>query len=129
MEQARLLVVDDDPRIRSALCRWLEHAGFEVDVAEGGQEGVQMCAERSYDLVTMDLEMPGMNGIDAISHVLTVQPGVPVLVLSAYHPRAFEALDAGATKLLHKPIRLAQLEREIRATLDATEFLTVRSAG
>jgi two-component system, sensor histidine kinase len=129
MEQARLLVVDDDPRIRSALCRWLEHAGFGVDVAEDGYEAIQMCAEKSYDLVTMDLEMPGINGIETIPQVLTVQPGVPVLVLSAYHPRAFEALNAGATKLLRKPIRLADLEREIRATLDASEFLPAQSAG
>jgi len=129
MERARLLVVDDDSRIRSAVCRWLANAGFEVDLATDGYEAVEMCGENPYDLVTMDLEMPGMNGVDAIPRVLALQPGLPVLVLSAYHPRACEALHVGATKLLRKPIRLARLEQEIRSILDAGELLPARKAG
>lgn len=113
----RMLVVDDEENIRTALQRWFEASGFEVDSAEDGAEAVQKCATHEYDVVTMDLEMPRMNGVEAIAAIRNLKPQLPVVVLTGFLGRAEEALRHGATKILAKPLSLRRLEEEVRGLL------------
>ncbi|MBI2424728.1 MAG: response regulator [Candidatus Hydrogenedentes bacterium] len=112
-----ILIVDDEANIRSALERWFNIRGFQVEQAQDGQEAVEKCATRQYDVITMDLEMPRMNGIDAIFHIKQSQPNVPIVVLTAYPRDSKQALENGASMVLTKPLRLRDLEAQVRELL------------
>lgn len=117
MSELRILVVDDEQNVRNAIGRWFKAKGFDVDMAEDGDVAVQKCAQNEYDVVTMDLEMPRMNGTKATKAIKDMRPSVPVIVLTGYCERAQEVLDCGAFKILSKPMGLAELEREVREAL------------
>lgn len=113
----RVLVVDDEAGIRDALARWLSLRGFDVTKAEDGQDAVEKCAAERFDVITMDLEMPRLCGVDAITVIRRNSPEIPILVLTAFPHEAEEVLEAGAAKVLNKPLRLLDLEEEIRSVL------------
>ncbi|MBI5093138.1 MAG: response regulator [Candidatus Hydrogenedentes bacterium] len=113
----RILIVDDEENIRKALHRWFEISGFDVDTAEDGVAAVELCAGTQYDVVTMDLEMPRMNGKEAIAAIKLLQPDVPILMLTGYPQNSAEVLNCGALKILTKPFRLQELEQEVRSVL------------
>ncbi|NUM56888.1 MAG: response regulator [Candidatus Hydrogenedentes bacterium] len=113
----RILVVDDEENIRFALNRWFEMSGFEVDTAEDGAVAVEKCRTGRYDVITMDLVMPKMDGPSAIGAIREANPDVPILVLSGFPDRVVDAPALGATKILAKPVLLSELEQEVRALL------------
>ncbi len=117
MSKPRLLVVDDEEYIRFALRRWFEICGFEVDLAEDGEVAVAKCRTGSYDVITMDLVMPRMNGQNAIRGIRAINPTVPIIVLTAYQERAGDLRAVGASRVLAKPLALHDLEVEIRRLL------------
>jgi CheY-like chemotaxis protein len=78
-----VLVVDDELEIRGTLRRILERAGFQVTEAANGAEALQHIRNHSYDLVTMDMEMAQMDGVDAVS-VIRSEVDVPILIISAH---------------------------------------------
>lgn len=113
----RILVVDDEAGIRDALARWLVLRGFDVTKAEDGQDAVEKCAAEHFDVITMDLEMPRLGGAEAITVIRRNSPDIPILVLTAFPQEAEEVIEAGAAKVLNKPLRLLDLEKEIRSVL------------
>lgn len=113
----RILVVDDEANIRYALDRWFAMSGFDVDTAEDGAVAVEKCRASRYDVITMDLVMPKMDGPSAIGAIRELDPDVPILVLSGFPDRAADAPALGATKILAKPLMLSELEQEVRALL------------
>lgn len=119
MDKSRILVVDDEENIRFALKRWFEVCGFEVDLAEDGLSAVQKCAVNNYDIITMDLEMPRMNGAEAITEIKIYHPDVPIIVFTGYCDNSDEAAQCGAAKVLSKPLSLRKLEEEVRRLLQA----------
>ncbi|HIJ66188.1 MAG TPA: response regulator [Candidatus Hydrogenedentes bacterium] len=120
MGEPRILIVDDEEPIRRAVGRWLAVCGFDVDTADDGDVAVAMCREKTYDAVTLDLEMPRMNGIDAMTAIKKSHPNLPIIVLTGL-PNSFdETLLSHAARILTKPIRLRDLETEIRQILAAT---------
>lgn len=110
----RILIVDDEASIRTALDRWFTLQGFEVHQAADGREAVEMCKNDSFDVITMDLEMPNMRGIEATVEIKKLLPEVPVIVLTGYSKNADVAVSNGAAKVLSKPLRLKELETEVR---------------
>lgn len=121
MSSYTILIVDDDRNVRDALSRWFEIRGFSVETAEDGIDALDKCRARRFDVITLDLEMPRMNGIDALEHIRALQPGVPVAVLTGYPRDADAAYARGAAKVLVKPMRLTALEEELRELLVARE--------
>lgn len=113
----RILVVDDEENIRYALNRWFEMSGFDVDTAEDGVVAVEKCRSTRYDVITMDLVMPRMDGSAAIGAIRELNPDVPILVLSGFPDRVSDVTTLGATKILAKPVMLSELEQEIRGLL------------
>ena len=113
----KILVVDDEENIRFALNRWFEMSGFDVDTAEDGVVAVEKCRAKQYDIITMDLVMPKMDGTTAIGAIRKLDPDVPILVLSGFPDRAGDSRCTGATKILAKPMLLSELEQEVRALL------------
>ncbi len=126
MGKPRILVVDDEENIRFALKRWFEVCGFEVDLSEDGLSAVQKCAANDYSIITMDLQMPRMNGTEAIAEIRLYHPDVPIIIFTGYCEDAEEAAYSGATRVLSKPLSLKKLEAEVRNLLgdDAPESPT-----
>jgi two-component system, OmpR family, KDP operon response regulator KdpE len=118
---ARVLVVEDEPQIRRALATNLRARGYEVDLAETGERGLVLAAERHPDVVVLDLGLPGIDGIEVI-HGLRGWSQVPILVLSVREAESDKvaALDAGADDYVTKPFGMDELLARMRAALRRT---------
>lgn len=115
----RLLVVDDELRIRGLLHRVLTDAGFGVDTAETGQQALTMTRATEYHFIVLDLMLPDIHGLVVLERVLATRPQMGVLVLSAVPeigPRV-RALDLGAVDFLPKPFSVDELLARIRARI------------
>ncbi|WP_435335753.1 chemotaxis-specific protein-glutamate methyltransferase CheB [Haloarchaeobius sp. TZWWS8] len=101
-----VLVVDDSQFMRTVIGNILADNGYEVFSASDGRAAVKAVAERDPDIVTMDVEMPGMGGIEAVAEIMSTHP-TPILMISAHTEAGadatFEALDEGAVDFLAKP--------------------------
>jgi CheY-like chemotaxis protein len=107
----RILLVEDEPLIASFVGRGLRAEGYATSVAIGGDEAVVELRERDWDLVILDLMLPGLDGFAVLAKALEFDPHLPVLVLSAQTGVAMKvaALDAGAIDYLAKPFSFDEL--------------------
>ncbi|MDR1945958.1 MAG: sigma-54 dependent transcriptional regulator [Desulfovibrio sp.] len=105
LARARILIVDDDAGHRTMLHTLLAEWGAGADEAGSGAEAVALVRARPYDLVLMDVQMPGMTGIEALREIRVCNPAVPVLIMTAYSnvENAVEAIKTGAYDYLPKP--------------------------
>ena len=101
-----ILIIDDELSLRQTLARVLQHAGFEVTTAATGEEGLGLLSGAHFDLVYMDIRMPGMPGLDVLQLIHANQPSLPVIMFTAQPDlnSAVEALRRGATDYLLKPL-------------------------
>jgi DNA-binding response OmpR family regulator len=115
----RVLVVDDEPRIVSFVSRALVAEGFGVDSASDGVRALTLARERPYDLILLDLLLPGLDGVSVLRGVIEARPEQRVLVLSAVSDvdSKVRCLELGASDYLPKPFALAELLARIRARL------------
>ncbi len=120
MHMPAILITDDDDFIVQVLSQWFAGHGFAVDVARDGLEAVDKCRKRVYDVVTMDIEMPNMGGLDAIRLIREFCPTMPIIALTGYVNGADWADRCRADKILAKPMALSALEREVRSLLRPT---------
>jgi len=100
-----VLIVDDDPELRETLADVLEMAGFGVETAGGGEEAIMKVKERSFDVVLLDIKLPGMNGVDTFKAIKKISPETRAIMMTAYAMEALinEALSACAFTVLYKP--------------------------
>src|ERR687885_1947519 len=112
----RVLVVDDEPAIRQLLSRALTGHGFTVDTAADGAAGLDMVERSPYDVVLLDVVMPGTPGTEVLPQVLERSPGQNVVMLSALgDPRVkVRCLELGAVDYVTKPFTLAELVARLR---------------
>ena len=118
---ALVLVVDDEPNVRRMVMKALEADGYVFTEACDGQEALRMIAERTPDLVLLDLMMPKLGGMEVLK-AMRANPktaGVPVLILSAQNDESSirAGFDVGATDYLAKPFSIPQLSARVRACL------------
>jgi DNA-binding response OmpR family regulator len=115
----RVLVVEDESRIRAFLARAFEAEGFVVDVVDDGERGVARAVSGSYDLVILDLLLPGRDGLDALRQLHLQQPDLPVLILSARSdlPTKLRSFEFGAVDYVSKPFALDELLARARVQL------------
>jgi two-component system KDP operon response regulator KdpE len=115
---ARLLVVDDEPQIVTALTRALEREGYDVESSRTGLDAVAHTAAGAPDLMVLDLNLPDIDGIEVLRRVRSWS-SIPVLVLSGdgEEQRKVAALDEGADDYLEKPFGLGELRARVRALL------------
>ena len=116
----RLLVVDDEPGIVRFLRRALESAGYDVDTAADGPDALRRTSAQHFDLIILDLLLPGLNGMAVLCAVLEQDPSARVLVLSAVGgvPERVKCLERGAVDFLAKPFALAELLARVRARVN-----------
>jgi two-component system response regulator MprA len=117
-----ILVVDDDPKIRSVLGRGLRFEGYDVQIAASGQEALQFARETPFDLVVLDLTMPRMDGLE-VCRRLRRGVDIPILMLTARDAVAdrIVGLDSGADDYLTKPFDFEELLARVRALLRRTQ--------
>jgi len=117
----KILVVDDEQRILRFVVRGLHAEGLAVDSADNGADGLRMALEGGYDLVILDLLMPGMDGASVLGRLVAKRPAQAVLVLSCLTATATKVrcLEAGAEDYLAKPFSLEELLARVRARLRA----------
>jgi DNA-binding response OmpR family regulator len=115
----RILVIDDEQRILNFVRRGLEAEGMAVDPVRDGAEGLHLALTRPYDLVVLDLVMPGLDGHVVLRRILERKPSQPVLVLSALNDTASKVscLELGAEDYISKPFSLEELLARVRARL------------
>lgn len=119
--QPSILVVEDEPGIVDFLTRGLRAEGFVVGSALDGREGEEIALRESFDLVVLDLMLPGLSGLDVLARLRELKPELPVIVLTARGEieDRVTGLDAGAADYLVKPFSLAELLARVRAQLRA----------
>jgi len=115
----RVLVVDDDRRLRDMLRRALESEGFAVDTAEDGGRALAAISQRAFDLVVLDVLMPGVDGLGVARRLRQRGDPTPILMLTARDgvPDRVAGLDSGADDYLVKPFSLDELMARVRALL------------
>ncbi len=109
--KARILVVDDDMGICETLSDILRERNHSVEVAWDGFEAVERMKEESFDVVLMDIKMPGMNGVETYKEIKKLDPEAMVIMMTAYvgDDLVAEAMEEGARAVLYKPLDMDKL--------------------
>jgi two-component system OmpR family response regulator len=115
----RILIVEDDDKMRGLLSRGLREEGFAVDVAANGAEALWRAREYGYDAMVLDVMLPDMSGFDVCRQLRSEDQWLPVLMLTALDgvDDRVKGLDGGADDYLVKPFEFAELEARLRALL------------
>lgn len=100
----KILIVDDESEICASLSSMLEWRGFEVATAANGLRAIEILKEKTFDIIMSDINMPTMDGVELLKHVVTAYPTVPVVLMTGYADYNEEdLLRIGAKTVLHKP--------------------------
>ena len=115
----RVLVVDDDGGVRAVLSRMLQAFGVEVETAPGGAQAMAKIDRGPYDALMLDLDMPGVTGLDVLLHVQRAAPRMPVLVVTGtWEAERIEGAAAVLAKPIDPPSLRSALADAIRATAE-----------
>jgi two-component system, cell cycle response regulator DivK len=119
---ARVLIVEDNPKNLKLLRDVLDHSGYRVVAATTGEDGARLAGEVEPDLILMDLQLPGIDGTEALRRIRSTTQGasIPVLAVTAYAMDAdrSRAMDYGFDGYLQKPLNVRDLLRQVRDILN-----------
>jgi DNA-binding NtrC family response regulator len=122
-EKANILIVDDDISLCKIVSLILEHNGYAVTTAMDGPEAIEKVRENPFDMIFMDVKMPGMNGTETFREVNKIRPETLVMMMTAYAVEDLvqEALDEGAYGILYKPLDMEQVLKLLDEVLKKKE--------
>lgn len=117
-----ILIVEDEFSIRESLQSWLGDLGYQVEVAREGEEALKRIAEKDFDVLILDLRLPGKDGLQVLKEARAKKPKLPGIIITAYPTveKAVEAMKGGAVDFLPKPIDLSYLEKLVQEKTEAT---------
>jgi len=115
VQMARILVVDDEPVVTKGCRRILGDAGYQVDTAATGQDGLQRAVDGHFDLVMTDLRLPDLNGMEIVRAIREKRPGTAIVIITGYGsvPNAVEALKLGVSDYIEKPFTPQQITEAV----------------
>lgn len=118
-DKGNILIVDDERSIRLSLRTILSNFGFDIVEAARGQEAISLVRTAQFDAVLLDINMPGIGGIEVCRQMRKCAPRLPILMLTVQgnEERKVEALDAGADDYITKPFQLRELTARLRAAV------------
>ncbi len=134
---ARILVVDDDQAIRATVALLLHAVGHEVVAASDGRDGIAKCESEQFDLLIVDIFMPGVDGLETIQRVHRQKPDLPIIVMSGLNFRSAStppdfltmATKLGAARALRKPFRPGELREAVDGCLNRSRDIRRNSSG
>jgi len=118
--QAGILIVDDEFSVRDSLASWFRKDGYRVGAAEDAKEALRLIQEASWDVVLLDIKMPGMDGVELQRRLHDIDPDLTVIMITAYASvdTAVQALKQGAFDYIAKPIDPDELSHLVRNALE-----------
>ncbi len=124
MDRKSLLIVDDEAGHRQMLRAYLEDEGFQISEAADGLKAEAKVQERTFDLVLLDLKMPGIDGLEALRRIRSITTAMPIIMMTAYGTikSAVEAIKSGAQDFVAKPLDMEGLTLKIRKVLHLHEL-------
>ncbi|TFG40455.1 MAG: sigma-54-dependent Fis family transcriptional regulator [Syntrophobacterales bacterium] len=120
-----ILIVDDDDQLRASFHKLLAEEGYLVESAAAGEAAVEKVGKKAFDLVILDMRLPGMNGLAAFRSIHRMEPKLPVIIMTAYGTteNAIEATKLGAFDYVLKPFEVPAMLTVIRQALEAGRFM------
>jgi len=114
-----ILIIDDEAEIRESLETLLELEGYSVETAATGQQGLYRIGQRTFDLILLDLALPGRNGMDILAELRSQDPNLSVMMITAYGTveNAVKAIQSGAVNFVQKPWDNEKLLADVRAAI------------
>ena len=124
----KLLLIEDDPDIRMALIDDFEQEGYEVDVAKTGTEGLSKGESLNYDIILLDLMLPGIGGIDICKELRKRGVGTPIIIVTAKSQEIDKVvgLEVGADDYVTKPFSLHELQARVKAVLRRSKYVSIQ---
>jgi DNA-binding NtrC family response regulator len=121
-----ILIVEDEISIRDSLRNWLIDSGYEVEVASEGEEALRRISEKDFEVVILDLRLPGKDGLQVLREARMKKPRLNGIIITAYPTvgTAVQAMKLGAVDFLTKPINLANLEKLVREKVEPVKLPT-----
>ena len=121
----RVLIVEDDKALADGLIRTLKQSGYAVDHAESGELALRACAEEHYDLIVLDVSLPGIDGFEVLRQLRHDSHAGSILLLTAHDAEAdrVRGLDLGADDYVTKPFSLPELEARVRALIRRSQVV------
>ncbi len=116
MNAVRLLIVDDDRDFAEGLAEALELFDCPADLAFSGEDAVEAVGKRNFEVIFMDIGLPGLNGVESLSRIREIDPGARCFLMTGYSNEhlAEQGIEAGAIEVLTKPIEVEEVVRRIR---------------
>ncbi len=120
----KILIVDDDDELRTNIATVLDEKGYSTDTASSGLEAIEMSSTNNYDIVLLDIMMPGMNGMDVLFTLRRQSPKTKVIIITAFASidTTVEAMKKGACDYIAKPFQSSELDIVIRKNLEEARF-------
>jgi DNA-binding NtrC family response regulator len=125
-EDARVLVVDDEAMVCLALTNWLEEENYFAQAVEDGPQAIKAVREENWDIVLLDLRMPGMDGMEVLKQVKEIAPQTVIIMMTAYAsiPGAVQAMKEGAYDYIVKPLDVDQLTLMLKRIVEHQQLIT-----
>ncbi|MEN9557338.1 MAG: Nitrogen regulation protein, partial [Planctomycetota bacterium] len=119
-----LLIVEDDPDFRETCARWMTRKGHTVASAANGSEALELCDRRSFDVAIVDMNMPGLTGLEVLERMKTAQIETEVIILTGQGTieSAVNAMKLGACDYLTKPFPMDELEQRCLMAWDRSRL-------
>ena len=119
----RILVADDEKSIRLTIKQALSTQGYDVNVAVDGSTALEKLEESPVDLLLLDIQMPGMDGIEVLQRAMAQQPSLKVIMVSAHGSidNAVDAMKLGAADYLQKPFTPSELRETVERVLNPSQ--------
>jgi len=120
-----ILIIEDERSIRNTLKDIFDNEGYETDLAEDGQQGIEKIKQKDYNLIFTDIKMPKMDGIEVLEKAKELKPDIPVIMISGHGDidTAVECIKKGAFDFIQKPLDLNRMLITIRNATDKTQLI------
>lgn len=123
--KSTILIVDDERIVRESLLHWFEEEGYEVDIAESGEDALKIIDKGKYDLMLVDMKMPGISGLELLDRVKEIDSDCIFILITAFAsvPTAIKALKNGAHDYITKPIDPDELAHIVEKAIHQRQLL------